>query len=234
MFTVINILRTFGVRTWLWAKARVWWIAAAAGVLLVLIFIAPAYADVASHGKIYTAADVPKHEVAIVFGAGVYPDGTPTPFLESRLFAAITLFKTGKARVLLVSGDNRTTHYDEPTAMKKFVVAHEVPARAVVEDYAGYDTYDTCYRAHNIFGVNSAILVTHGYHLPRALLTCNDLGVNSVGVKADRSDSGFSKNYLLREVLSINKAVVQLFFKPKPAVLGPKVDSVKSAYLSAN
>jgi vancomycin permeability regulator SanA len=229
MHIVIRSIPSFVTRVFLWLRLRAWWVVGIVGVLLVLISIAPVYAAMASRGEIYSAAAVPKHGVAIVFGAGVYPDGTPTPFLESRLLAAIQLYKTGKARVLLMSGDNRTSHYDEPTAMKKFAVAHGVPARAVVLDYAGYDTYDTCYRVHYLFGVNSAILVTHGYHLPRALMTCNKLGIKSVGVKADRANSSFSENYLLREVLSDNKAVVQLTVKPKPAVLGPKVDSLANA-----
>lgn len=196
---------------------------------LVLLSISPAYATFAARGEVYSAADVPKHNVAIVFGAGVYPDGTPTPFLQSRLLAAIKLYQLGKARVLLMSGDNSSSHYNEPVAMKRYVVAHGVPANAVVLDYAGYDTYDTCYRVRRLFGVDSAILVTHGYHLPRALMTCNDLGIKSVGVKADRVGSSFSKAYLVREVLSTNKAIFQLIFKPKPAVLGPKIDSVSAA-----
>jgi vancomycin permeability regulator SanA len=187
-----------------------------------------------ARGEEFSATNVPKHDVAIVFGAGVYPDGTPTPFLQSRLLAAIQLYKDGKVRVLLMSGDNRTSHYDEPTVMKKFAVAHGVPARAVVLDYAGYNTYDTCYRVHYLFGVNSAILVTHGYHLPRALLTCNSLDIKSVGVKADRANSSFSKNYLLREVLSTNKAVIQLIFKFKPGVLGPKLNAVTTASSPGN
>ncbi len=167
-------------------RCRLWWFAGAIGIFAVLISIAPVYAMVASHGEIYSAASVPKHDVAIVFGAGVYPDGTPTPFLQSRLLMAIKLYKSGKVRVLVMSGDNRTSHYNEPKAMKNYAVAHGVPAKSVVLDFAGYDTYDTCYRVHYLFGVNSAILVTHGYHLPRALLTCNSVGIKSVGVKADR------------------------------------------------
>ncbi len=216
-------------KIWQLLLVRKRWIFAILGLGVVLILIAPLYTVSAARGKIYSVTNVPKRDVAIVFGAGVYQDGTPTPFLESRLLAGIKLYDAGKARVLVMSGDNRTTHYNEPAAMKRYAVTHGVPARAVVLDYAGYDTYDTCYRVHNLFGVDSAILVTHGYHLPRAMLTCNSLGIKSVGVKADRSNISFSKNYLAREVLSINKSAVQLIFKPKPGVLGPKVNSVWTA-----
>jgi vancomycin permeability regulator SanA len=234
MHVVIRSLPSFATRIFLWFRVRVWWILGGLGICIVLISVAPIYAVMTARGEEFSATNVPKHDVAIVFGAGVYPDGTPTPFLQSRLLAAIQLYKDGKVRVLLMSGDNRTSHYDEPTAMKKFAVAHGVPARAVVLDYAGYDTYDTCYRVHYLFGVNSAILVTHGYHLPRALLTCNSLGIKSVGVKADRANSSFSKNYLLREVLSTNKAVIQLIFKFNPGVLGPKLNTLQTALAQSN
>lgn len=199
-------------------------------IAVVLITLVPLYAVHAAVGKIYASGSVPKHDVAIVFGAGVWPNGAPTPYLESRLLAAINLYKTGKIKVLLMSGDNSTAHYNEPAAMKRYVVARGVPASSVVLDYAGYDTYDTCYRAHNLFGVTSAILVTHGYHLPRALWTCNSLGIRSVGVSADRPDSDYPKTmYMLREVVSLNKAALQLLLKPQPTVLGPKEDGVTAA-----
>lgn len=189
----------------------------------------PVYALWTSRGNIFNVSSVPKHSVAIVFGAGVYPDGTPTPYLESRLIVAIQLYRAGKTNVLIMSGDNSTMHYNEPAAMKRYAIRHGVPAAKIVLDYAGYDTYDTCYRAHAIFGVSSAILVSHGYHLPRALMTCRGIGVQSVGVRADRAGTSYSKNYLLREVLSLNKAGVQLLFKVTPGVLGPEDHSVTDA-----
>lgn len=227
-------LTAFGVVLFRGFRLKIWMTIGTVLLIILLLLAVPFYAGLKAQGEIYSAAKVPRHNVAIVFGAGVYPDGTPTPFLQSRLLTAITLYKIGKARVLLMSGDNRTSHYDEPTAMKKFVVAHGVPADKVVLDYAGYDTYDTCYRVHNLFGVDSAILVTHGYHLPRALLTCNDLGIKSVGVKADSPGSSFSKLYVLREFFSINKAAVQLLFKPKPPVLGPKLNAISTALSAHN
>lgn len=221
--------RAFASRVLHFLRYQMRWIVVGTAIFLALLSAAPVYASLASRGEVYSVANVPKHSLAVVFGAGVYPSGEPTPFLQSRLLTAVQLYTAGKVRVLLMSGDNSSSHYNEPVAMKRFVVAHGVPAGAVVLDYAGYDTYDTCYRVHNLFGVDSAILVTHGYHLPRALMTCNDLGIKSVGVKADRAGSSFSKTYLIREVLSTNKALFQLTFKPKPAILGPKVNSVPAA-----
>jgi vancomycin permeability regulator SanA len=187
--------------------------------------------SIAARGKIYPAGQVPKRDVAIVFGAGALPDGTPTNFLESRLLATIELYRTGRTKVIVVSGDNSTSHYDEPSVMRRYLIAHDIPPSKVVADYAGRSTYDTCWRVHFLFGMNDAILVTHGYHLPRALFTCNTLGLKSVGVKADRSRASFSKNYLVREVISDNKAGAELLFRPKPAVGGKFEDSVLRALM---
>jgi vancomycin permeability regulator SanA len=211
------------------ARKRVWWLVGAGAVCTLLVFGAPFYADLQARGDVYPAANVPKHDVAIVFGAGLDQYGQPSHFLESRLLTAVQLYKSGKARVLVMSGDNHVKGYDEPTAMKNYVVAHGVPVGSVVLDYAGFDTYDTCYREHALFGVDSAILVTHGYHLPRALMTCNKLGIKSIGVKADRAGSDFSKNYLVREILSTDKAALQLALKSRPDILGPKLNAVAEA-----
>ncbi|HVU59967.1 MAG TPA: ElyC/SanA/YdcF family protein [Candidatus Saccharimonadales bacterium] len=220
-----------GVR---WCRTHAWWLAGVGVVVAAVVALPPLWAAVAARGEIFGVHTAPQRKVAIVFGAGVYPDGTPTPFLASRLRAAVDLYMAGKARVLLLSGDNRTTHYNEPAAMARYVEAHGVPASAVVLDYAGYDTYATCYRAHAVFGVTSATLVTHGYHLPRALLTCRSLGISSVGVAADQAGVRFSKLYLAREVLALDKAAAELSFKPKPAVLGSQEHGVQQALARSN
>jgi vancomycin permeability regulator SanA len=167
--------------------------------------------------------DTPHHKVAIVFGAGVQPNGEPTPYLKRRVETGASLYRHHKVDILLLSGDNRTSHYNEPVAMKKYAQRLGVPADRIVLDYGGYSTYDTCYRAHAIFGLREAVLVSHGYHLPRAMTTCNRLGVQSVGVATQPMSipgRDYSLNYIVREVLSTDKAMVELLFRPKPAVLG--------------
>ena len=104
-----------------------------------------------------------------MLGAQVDPDGQPSPFLAARLALAKRLLDSGKVRVLLVSGDNMNYGYDEPQAMRRWLVDHAVPYRKIVLDYAGFDTYDSCARAVRIFGVRQAIVVTQSYHLPRAV-----------------------------------------------------------------
>ncbi len=136
--------------------------------------------------RLYSVQDIPPEPVAIVFGAGLWRDGTPTPILQDRVATAAELYFAGKVKKLLLSGDNRFVDYNEPAAMRRVALEFGVPDRDIVLDYAGRRTYDTCYRAHAIFRVESAILVTQGFHLPRAIYICNHLGLEATGVRADR------------------------------------------------
>ena len=204
---------------------RYWRHAAAAFMVLSMLATAPVWYTVLStrddrYGVLY---NVPHHKVAIVFGAGVLPDGEPTPYLKNRIETGVVLYKAGIVDKLLLSGDNRTAHYNEPVGMGKYAEQQGVPRADIVLDYAGYSTYDTCYRAQAIFGLHDAVLVSHGYHLPRAMTTCNHLGVRSVGVAPLRGTTpgrDYSLNYLAREVLSTDKAMIELLVHAKPAVLG--------------
>lgn len=139
----------------------------------------------AGRGRIYSASEVPAHRLAIVFGAGLWRNGTPTPVLVDRVTAAANLYFAGKVEKMLFSGDNRFVEYNEPEAMRQLALKLGVPSEAIVRDYAGRRTYDTCYRAKAIFGVEQAILVTQAFHMPRALYLCNHLGVESIGVTSD-------------------------------------------------
>ncbi len=136
--------------------------------------------------RIYSASQAPARRVAIVFGAGLQRDGTPSPVLRDRVATAVDLYFAGKVEKILMSGDNRFLDYNEPGAMLKFAVDLGVPREDIVLDYAGRRTYDTCYRAQAIFGVTDAVLVTQAFHLPRAVFTCNALGLSAEGVIADR------------------------------------------------
>jgi len=129
--------------------------------LLALLLV---YADVQSARRLICAgvATAPTRPVAVVFGAA-------GQILSDRVATAAELYKAGKARKLLMTGDNGRQGYDEPDEMKREAVSLGVPARDIACDYAGFRTYDSLYRARDIFGVRSAILVTQGYHLPRAL-----------------------------------------------------------------
>ena len=164
-------------------------LAFAAGVLalgaLLLGLLPRLIAALYAGGRTYPIADVPPRPVTIVFGAGLTPDGHPTRVLRDRVETAAKLYFTGKTQKLLMSGDNRFVDYNEPQAMKEYALALGIPEDAIVLDYAGRRTYDTCYRAAAIFQVQQAILVTQNFHLPRALYACNHLGVDAVGVPAE-------------------------------------------------
>jgi vancomycin permeability regulator SanA len=165
---------------------------------------------------------IPSKDVAVVFGAGVdRQTGKPTPYLQWRVETAVQLYKAHRVKKILMTADNSTKNYNEPIAMQKAAEQLGVPAKDIVLDYAGYDTYDSCYRAHAIFRVTSAIIITQGYHLPRAVMACNDLGVPAIGVNALHPGKSWSIPYVLREWLSTLKIVPELIFKPRPHVLGP-------------
>lgn len=175
-------------------------------------------ADASAHT--FRTADAPAAPVALVLGAGLLPDGTPSQYLRDRLDDAITLFRSGTVRALLVSGDNGTITHDEPTAMMEYLVAHGVPAAQVVRDYAGFDTYDSCLRAKKVFGVTRALVVTQEFHLPRAVFLCRQVGIDADGV-ADPHPGGVRTEFVLREVPGSVKAAWDAIWQPDPKFLGP-------------
>jgi SanA protein len=146
--------------------------------LIILLFAAP---------RTFTADNVPAAHVAIVFGAGLLRDGSAGPVLRDRVETAVQLYQQGKVEKMLMSGDNRFVEYNEPEAMRQYALDLGIPDEDIVLDYAGRRTYDTCYRADTIFQVDSAILVTQAFHLPRALFLCNSFGIESTGVEANNT-----------------------------------------------
>lgn len=129
---------------------------------------------------------LPDKPVAVVFGAGYWPSGALSAILKDRLDASIELYRAGRVEKLLFSGDNRFVDYNEPAKMLEYALEQGIPRDDIVLDYAGRRTYDTCYRARDIFQVRNVVLITQRYHLPRALSTCDALGLDAVGYVADR------------------------------------------------
>jgi len=206
-----------------------------AAVLAVLVFFAPvtvvrAYASSYQRGT----ASVPYEPVAVVFGAAA-PNGDPSPYLARRLDVALNLYRHGKVTVILVTGAT-APHYDEPTAMRDYLVARGVPASRIVRDFAGFDTWESCVRAKKIFGVDRATLVTQDFHLPRALMLCHAAGVSAYGV-ADTGAGAAGESELVhdsaREVLAGFKALGQAVFQPDPKYLGKKETAVADALAAA-
>ena len=171
-----------------------------------------------------TAAQAPAKEVAIIFGAEMYPSGRPSPYLRARLDLGVRLFREGKAKVLIVSGDNAPEHNHESTNMKKYLVEHGVPAERVVEDEYGLDTYDTCVRARDVFGVTEALLVSQRYHLHRAVATCRAVGVDAVGVgdvSVKRTSERWDE-FARREIGANLKMVWDLTTRRTPNLMGDR------------
>jgi SanA protein len=190
-------------------------------ILIILIVGAPRVLMVLhASARTFKVEGVQTERVAIVFGAGLNRDGTATTVLKDRVETAAILYRTGKIKKVLMSGDNRFLDYNEPGAMKAYAIELGVPERDIVLDYAGRRTYDTCYRAQEIFQLDSVILVTQQFHLPRALYTCNYLGLDAVGVAADLRiyrDSGY---WNIREIFASLNAFIQVHFTQPEPVLG--------------
>jgi vancomycin permeability regulator SanA len=172
-----------------------------------------------------SAADVrDHHQIALVLGAGLTRDGQVTWFLRDRLDAAVALYRRGKVDGLLLSGDNHVSTHDEPGAMRAYALSQGVPAGAITLDYAGFDTYDSCYRARHIFGVRSAEVVTQRYHLPRAVYLCRAVGIDADGLGVrdwGRVPTEKMIHYQAREVLADVKAVWDAdVSKPSSTYLG--------------
>ncbi|WP_327392592.1 SanA/YdcF family protein [Streptomyces sp. NBC_01186] len=170
----------------------------------------------------------PSAPVAVVFGAGLW-DGEPSPYLAHRLDTAIELYRHGKARALLVSGDNGRHGYDEPSAMRGYLTERGVPASRIVADYAGFDTWDSCTRARRIFGVDRALLVSQDYHVRRAAALCRAAGIDAYGVPVTEPRDVTWYAGGVRELPGAAKAALDAVFTPDPHFLGPHEHGVQRA-----
>ena len=188
------------------------------------------YVRLTAAGRLFSEAEVPAAPVALVLGAKVFPDGTPSPFLAARLDVAHRLYQAGKVQVVVVSGSHVAKEFNEPEAMRTYLVNAGMPAEAVVIDYAGFDTYDSCARALRVFGIERLIVVTQSYHLPRAVATCRALGVDATGV-GDQSARQHPRSWrrgVIRDQLACVKTVIDLLTRRDP-VLGRPESSVAEA-----
>lgn len=183
-----------------------------------------------AYGHRFSEPEVPAALVALVLGAEVNPDGTPSPFLAARLDVAHRLYDTGKVKVILVSGDNPNPEFNEPDAMRSYLINAGVPADKIVADYGGFSTYDSCARAIQVFSVRELIVVTQAYHLPRAVATCRQLGIDANGV-GDESSRQFKSDWrsgAWRDQAACLKAVVELASGRDPLLGEPETSVMKA------
>jgi len=209
--------------------ARRWprlFIASLGGGAAIVLAIAGAnaYILLSSEGEATAdVADVPRAQVAIVPGALVNPSGQMSAMLADRVRQAEALWKAGKVDRILVSGDHGAWVYDEPDTMRKALVAGGVPGRAIFEDHAGFDTWATMVRARSIFEVHDAVVVTQGFHMPRALYLAHKAGIDATGLTADLHQWGYQgKRSEIREIFSRVKAIADTTLNT-PAMGGKKI-----------
>lgn len=201
-------------------------------VLLVLVILCvllaglalglSAYVVASTQSRLLTQTDSPPEGVdcILVLGCGVYSDGSPTPMLADRLTRGAELYQSGWAGKLLLSGDNRSQDYNELATMQRVTLEKGIPQGDIVLDYAGLSTYDSLYRAREIFGVKKLVIVTQEYHMYRALYLARALGLEAWGVAADGQTYRGQTMRDLREILARDKDVLWALFQPEPAILG--------------
>jgi SanA protein len=162
-------------------------------------------------------------QVALVLGARVWNNGNLSDIFRDRVETAIGLYNTGKVEKILVSGDHGQKDYDEVGAAKDYLLEHGVKSEDVFLDHAGFDTYDSLYRTKEVFQVESLIIVTQAFHLPRALYIANKLGMDACGVSADLHSYTGEEARNIRETLAKVKAYLDVTFNSLPRYLGDKI-----------
>jgi SanA protein len=179
------------------------------GVFFVaLSFFSVHYAYVA---RILKLGEIPAKPVALVLGASVNPDGTPSDALMDRIKTGAMLYQYGLVKDILLSGDDGEYHSNEVEAMKKATISLGVPEKHILTDGAGYRTYESCKRAIQTYHFSEAVIVTQRFHLPRALFLCNELGIDSVGVSADLQKYQKEKSFEFREFFASVKAFIDIY-----------------------
>jgi vancomycin permeability regulator SanA len=165
--------------------------------------------------SIVSLTGAPSVPVGVVFGAGLAPGGEPSPLLAERLDTALALWRTGKVQRLLLTG-NAGAHHDEIRAMRHYLLAAGVPEQALVGDLEGTSTFDSCWRARSLFGVEDALLITQRFHLPRALFLAAHAGIHAHGVVAGGRPRWTSLS-VWRELLARPLAVLEVLTHSPPA-----------------
>ena len=162
-------------------------------------------------------------DCVLILGARVWDNGDPSGILEDRLITGIAAYENGASDRILMSGDHGNTDYDEVNAMKAYAVEQGIPSENVFMDHAGFSTYESLYRARDVFRVESVLIVTQEYHLYRALYVAEKMGLTAYGVAADIRTYPGMPRFVAREILARNKDFFYTLFMPKPTYLGDAI-----------
>ena len=192
-------------------------------VLLMILFLINLYVVLSTKNQIIKDySNIKDIDCILVLGAKV-ENGKPSPILQDRLLEGIDLYKKGVSKKIIMSGDNGSNRYDEVNVMKSFAIERGVPSEDIFMDHAGFSTYESIYRAKEIFGVKKMVIVTQKYHIYRALYIANQFGIEAYGSNSDPRKYVGATYREVREVLGRNKDFVKCIFKPKPKYLGESI-----------
>lgn len=198
-------------------------------IIIIMLFLIPIgvnfYVKLSTKDQIIENDDYANLEnidCIIVLGAGIWGD-KPSYMLEDRLLEAIDLYQNNFSSKIIMSGDHGREEYDEVNIMKNFAIERNIPSEDIFMDHAGFSTYDSIYRAKDIFKAKKVVIITQKYHLYRALYIANQLGLEAYGVGADPRVYKGAAYREIREILARNKDLIKCIFKPKPTYLGESI-----------
>ena len=206
-------------------KKMIKYVVLVVAIFILIVFSINLYVKLSTKKQILTNNDyssLQNIDCIIVLGAGIWGD-KPSPMLEDRLLQAIDLYKKGVASKIIMSGDHGKAEYDEVNVMKKFAIEKGIPSEDIFMDHAGFSSYESIYRAKDIFEAKKVVVVTQEYHLYRALYIANSLGLEAYGVGADPRQYVGALYRELREILARNKDFVKCLYKPEPTYLGETI-----------
>jgi vancomycin permeability regulator SanA len=192
---------------------------------LVLFFAINGYVKSVTRERILSPEEAAglQADCILILGTGVQSNGTPSPMLQDRLVQGLALYELGASERLLMSGDHGRENYDEVNVMKKFAIDSGVPSQCVFMDHAGFSTYESLYRARDVFQADKLIIVTQEYHLYRALYVASSLGLDAFGVAAEPVDYAGQEYREMREMLARVKDFFNVIVAPKPTFLGEAI-----------
>lgn len=188
-----------------------------------IIIVTTTNNNILDKNSIKTIEDI---DCILILGAGIRGNN-PSPMLEDRLIEGISLYQNKVSPKILASGDHMSKYYDEVNVMKDFLVGHKIPSQDVFMDHAGISTYDSIYRAKNIFEAKKVVIVTQKYHLHRALYIAKNLGLESYGIASNPRPYRNQFIREIREYLARTKDFFKTLFKMKSTYLGENI-SIKS------
>ena len=189
-------------------------------IVLILIISINSYVIITTKNKIINSnTSIEKTDCIIILGAGLRND-KPSLMLEDRLKKGIETYNNGISNKIIMSGDHTRKNHDEVNIMKEYAINNNVPSEDIFMDHAGISTYDSIYRAKNIFNAKKIVIITQKYHLYRALYIANQLGLEAYGVEAPKKIYRGNTYREIREILARNKDFIKCLIKPKSKYLG--------------